>query len=702
MIKIAKILLALIVALLLPFYIQAQAQDAFVLRSRRPPAVPLVVHDPYFSIWSMTDRLTDDWPKHWTNHAHAMAGLVRIDGKPYRVMGIEPKEVPALEQVNVEVLPTRTVYDFANEAVNLKLTFLTPTLPHDMYLSSRPATYVLWEAVARDGRPHDVSLYMDASAEITVNEPYQEVEWSRLKVGDMAVMRVGTAAQPMLEKSGDDLRIDWGHLYLGQPEAAGAANSVITDASAARESFAAGGTLPANDSLSMPRRVNDGWPVLACTYELGKVSETTVSRHLIMAYDSIWGLEYMNQRLRPFWRTRHEDPASMLAEAASHFEELKGRCEAYDAELMADLTAAGGDDFAYLCALAFRQCMGAHKIAADYEGSPLMFSKENHSNGCIGTVDVIYPASPFFLLFNPEMLKAQLRPVLDYAASDRWRWPFAPHDLGTYPLANGQVYGGGEATEKDQMPVEESGNMLIMLAALARQDGNADFAKKWWPDITKWAEYLREKGFDPENQLSTDDFAGHLAHNTNLSIKAILGMGGYGVLCELDGSTTEAAEWKSAAAAMARQWVEKADDGDHFRLAFDKPGTWSQKYNLVWDSLLGLDLFPNSVAATELAFYKTKMQKYGLPLDNRETYTKLDWAVWTASLTKNREDFEFFIKPLADFADETPSRVPMTDWYQTPDGRMMNFKARPVVGGIFMPMLYHGSVAAKYRGMAKD
>ena len=354
---------------------------------------------------------------------------------------------------------------------------------------------------------------------------------------------------------------------------------------------------------------------------------------------------------------------------------------------MADLEKVGGDKYAQIAALAYRQSFAANKVVADAKGSPLMFSKENFSNGCIATVDILYPAAPQLLLLSPTLTKASIVAIMNYAASPRWKFPFAPHDLGTYPRADGQVYGGGERTEDNQMPVEETGNMMILLAAVSKQDGNTQFANQFWPQIKAWEGYLEAKGFDPERQLSTDDFAGHLAHNVNLSAKAIEAIGSYGLMCELRGDKKEAARVEKLAKEMAVRWEAEAKEGDHYRLAFDRPDTWSQKYNLVWDRILGINLFPDSVLKTETDFYTKNINEYGLPLDNRQPYTKLDWTVWTATLSGSKTDFQKFITPVYDFLNTTNDRNPMSDWYQTKEPRQVGFQARAVVGGVFLPML---------------
>ena len=627
----------------------------------RPPAVPLVACDPYFSIWSQADKLTDTDTTHWTGKPQRMTSSIVIDGRRLRLMGTEPSTFSPMPQKSVVVLPTRTVYQFESPEIALTLTFMTPSLPESIDLLSWPVTYVTYTVKSVDRNAHKVSIDFGIASEIAVNEPNQKTEWSQPTIDGLSTVTVGSQAQPILGRSGDDLRIDWGYLYLSSPTAQ-----------------------------------QPVWKEHRLELDFGTVILKESTRWLMLAYDDLYSIQYMKENLRPFWRRNGWEASDLLKAAARDYDSLSRRCVAFDDELMADLRLAGGENYAQLGALCYRQCFAAGKFVADENGQPLQFCKENHSNGCIATSDVFYPMAPQFLLFGPTLAKSFLVPFMNYAASTRWRFPFAPHDLGQYPHANGQVYGGGERTEENQMPVEECGNVLLLVTAIAQMEGNPGFANLYWKQIETWAEYLKEKGFDPENQLCTDDFAGHLAHNVNLSAKAICAIGAYAKLCEMRGDTDKATKSFELARTFAKRWIEAADEGDHYRLAFDKKGSWSQKYNLIWDRILGLNLFPASVAKKELAYYRKIQNEYGLPLDNRENYTKLDWITWTATLTQDRDDFEALINPIITFINKTPDRSPLTDWYQTKDARKVGFTARPVVGGVFAQMLYNQKTWKKW------
>jgi hypothetical protein len=664
----------------------------------RPPSTPLIVHDPYFSVWSATDNLTDSDTVHWTGVPQPISGLVRVDGAAYRFMGKEPSRVPAMQQISKLVTPTRTIYDFEKGGIHLALTFFTPALAADLAILSRPVTYISWEVRSVDSAAHAVSVYLDCSSLLAVNTANESVVWSRAKVGDIELLSVGSSEQHILGASGDDLRINWGHFYLAAPDSSNERLAAV-NAREARQKFSSGGGLPDADLLEMPATPRSGAAALASTIEFGNVAAAPVSRHLIVAYDDLFSIEYLNRKLRPYWRRDGSNFADLLGKAVAEYDSLLQRSKSFDILLTGDLRTVGGFDYAELSVLAYRQAIGAHKLVADVDGTPLFFAKENFSNGCIDTVDVFYPSAPIFLLLNPKLVEGQMIPILNYASLPRWRWPFAPHDLGTYPLANGQVYGGGERTEENQMPVEETGNMLILMLAVARA-GNPNLARNYWPLLTKWADYLRAKGLDPENQLSTDDFAGHLAHNSNLSIKAIEAVASYAELAKLLGDSARATDYHNTAKQMAEQWEHLAADGDHYRLAFDKPGTWSQKYNLVWDKVLGLNLFDPGIARKEMSFYLLHQNEFGLPLDNRKTYTKLDWIVWTATLADSQKDFQALIAPLHKYADQTPSRVPLSDWYDTVDAKQQGFQARSVVGGVFIKMLADPALWQKWSSQA--
>ena len=685
-----SLLCVLAVAMAMPSHVSAGTETI------TPPAIPLVACDPYFSIWSNTDALNEGETKHWTGRAHPITSLVTVDGKAFRLMGDKPSALDAMEQKSVEVLPTQTIYTFEGAGVCVKMTFLQAALPDDIDLMSRPVVYLTWDISSLDKESHKVSVYFDAAMDLVVNDRSQRVTWSEEKIWGMKTLKAGSLSQNILGRKGDNVRIDWGYFYLSAANNQ-KADMTIARPATARDSFVSGSDLPEQIAYVNECTVeDDSCPVMAMAFDRKVKASKPQSCQVILAYDDIESVLYFGQNLSAYWKRDGKTIQKIIREASKDYKSIVKRCAAFDAELIEDMQAAGGDDYVIIGNLAYRQALAANKIVADKKGMPLMFSKENFSNGCMGTVDVFYPFAPQVLLLNTTLAKASFVPILEYGRSECWKFPFAPHDIGTYPHAMGQVYGGGERTEDNQMPVEECGNMILLVGAVVQAENDIEFARQYWDVLTVWAEYLKSKGLDPENQLCTDDFAGHLAHNVNLSVKAIVALGAYAKMADMMGEDETAASFRKTAEQYTKQWMEMADDGDHYRLAFDKPGTWSQKYNLIWDRLLDLKLFPESVAKKEMAYYRKVQNEYGLPLDNRSQYTKLDWIIWTASITGSKDDFMALAAPIVKFLDETPDRVPMTDWYWTQNARHRGFQARPVVGGVFIRLMDNAKVWSKW------
>ncbi len=136
-------------------------------------------------------------------------------------MGNDPRGVPAMPQVGLQVLPTRSIYDFDDSHVHVTLTFMTAALPDDLDVLARPLSYITWQVRSVDGAEHKVSLLDGTSSQLAVNKPEQKVEWGRLTAGPLLALRVGTQEQPVLETMGDDVRIDWGYAYAVAPAGAG-------------------------------------------------------------------------------------------------------------------------------------------------------------------------------------------------------------------------------------------------------------------------------------------------------------------------------------------------------------------------------------------------------------------------------------------------------------------------------------------------
>ena len=605
------------------------------------------------------------------SHCHNTTGGAYTDFGLYSKVKTDNGGVQLATQKSIDVLATNTYYTFVCGPVELDLVFTAPMLIDDYDLLSAPVNYISYQVRSTDGRAHDAQLLLTASPLIAVNKAAQPTVTTQEEHRGVTYLKTGTIEQPILAKTGDGICIDWGYLYL--PNING--DVAITHDELLRKTFTTTGRLPEGErrvAASKPEEM----PTLAYRHDFGRV--TQASSYALIGYDEIEDIEYFYKRYKGYWA--HEGAVTifdMMQRMNREYSGIMKRCRQLDKTIYDDAFAAGNKQYADILSACYRHVIAAHKLFRDDEGNLLFFSKENNSNGCVNTVDLTYPEAPLFLCYNPELQKAMMTSIFEYSYSGRWTKPFAAHDLGQYPKANGQVYGG-------DMPLEEAGNMITLAAMLCLIDGNTGYVDKYWDIITTWANYLSDNGQDPTNQLCTDDFAGHWAHNTNLSVKAIMGVAGYALMAQLKGLDDVYNKYMNRAREMAVKWEQDAREGDHYRLAFDRPDTWSQKYNMVWDKLWKLNLFPNGAMEREVKYYLTKQNRYGLPLDIRRDYTKSDWIMWTAAMSKDKKTFVKFVEPLYNYMNETESRVPTSDWYDTKTAQMVGFKARSVIAGHWM------------------
>lgn len=658
---------------------------------RRYPAYPLITCDPYLNVWSMSDELNNDYTRHWTGEMHPLTGIILVDGMPKMFMGkfrnnptkndFGPEK---MEQKSVKVTPLKTIYTFADDKIELEVTFMTPLVLDDLKLMSRPISYIIYKIKSLDGKKHNCKMYIDVSALLVVDKPDEKIcigktnfssHISNCKAASMGIK------DTVLEKSGDDTRISWGHLHFAGN---GGWCSEINDGVKGFCFRNPGQTASANIFYKMIS-ANDDYP---CAYFVKdyEVESYEVSDFVCIGLDDIHSIEYFGKSVDAYYKKDGEKFSTAFKDAIDNFDAILKKAEEFDARVLADAREIS-EEYADLMSISYRQTIAAHKLA--YDGKQGLFiSKECFSNGCAATVDVTYPSIPLFLKYNPDLVEYMLNPVFDYAYTAEWDYEFAPHDVGQYPLVNGQVYGlvAGELQYESQMPVEECGNMLLCVAALCRAKNNADYAKKHFDILEQWANYLIKYGYDPENQLCTDDFAGHLAHNCNLSVKAIMGIAAWGMLLEMMGNA-KSEEYIKTAKELAARWKNEAFVKDHYRLAFDKEETWSIKYNLVWDKLFGLGIFDNDIFTTEVEYYKTRINECGLPLDSRSDYTKSDWQMWSTVLTDDTEYRDMIISAMLHMLEKTGDRVPFTDFYYSSTGVQVNFQNRTVQGGLFINLL---------------
>ena len=657
------------------------------------PAYPLWLIDPLFSVWSKTDELNAGDTVFWTGLEKRACGFVRWKGKTYSFLGRRDGVVP-LEQTSLEVHAFSTDYTFRGEGFALKVRFLSPLLPGDLDVLSCPVCYTDYE-VTEGEIPEDFSIALAIDEEFCYNGERAWVVGGVIPKKGYEAAYFTRGRNLVLSDTSDMCSPDWGDVYL-----------------AAKESW-----LVSEAGLNLYLAEGKREYIRKDCERLFLLAVNTEKQGSFMtAFDDKLSIFYFGEWLKGYFFRSGKTILDALDFSLNEHDRIVSDCEAFDVQLKADCEKVGKDYYTIACA-SLRQSVAAHKLVETKDGKLLFLSKENNSNGCIGTADVSYPSIPLYLLYDPELVQGMLRGIYDFARMPVWNFDFAPHDIGTYPWCSGQVYGTAcredkyccgmfstgasprtnqmlyirpaesEVYDKNcQMPVEECGNMIIMQAAAIVAGADKSLAREQFDLLAKWVKYLEEYGLSPENQLCTDDFAGHLAGNVNLTIKALVGIEAFSLICRALGKEELAEEYEDKARTFADAFRVKV--GPHILpLSYGGTDTFSIKYNILFDKLFGFSLIGQEVCEAETAYYIQKSNRFGVPLDTREDYTKADWILWAAALTDDKEKCEALYSPVVNYLAQTPSRVPFGDWYYSTRGDIVHFINRSVVGGCFAPLL---------------
>lgn len=681
------------------------------------PAYPLFTKDPFFSVWSPSDKLNESDTIFWTGMRRRTYGLVYCDGETYAFMGI-PECAKRLTQTNVEITAFSTIYTFTSEKFDLKVSFISPLPLRELDVMACPVCYVTY-AVTPKQKIEKFSVSIALHEDFCYDKTRMPVRGGVYKLGDYQSAWFGLKKQLMMSQSTDSSAAEWGDWYVTGEKA------MIVNHTGFMNYVSTG-------NLDF---ICEEWGdkyIVACNEYFDISSE--FEGKLTVAFDDGLSIFYFGEWLKGYWFENGKTIYDAIRYSYENYDYIISLLDAYDDDLK-QKAVKYGEDYLHVLYAGLRQSIAAHKLVKTRKGDIVFLSKENHSNGCIATVDVSYPSTPLYLLYNPELVKGMLIPVLEFAQMPVWTYDFAPHDVGTYPYVLGQVYaanlrrpaGGkwkgaehifyncqnhavenqpnqpytypyiysmpnenGELFNFDyQMPVEECGNMLVMIASTIAVDGDTTLARKYFNSLKTWVKYLKKYGLMPGNQLCTDDFAGHLDKNINLSVKAIVGIRAYAYICEKLGKNSEAIKWKDLAEVYAAKWKENCvTPGKQTPLVFDgDENTFALKYNMAFDVMFGSNLFDESIREREVDYYISASNQYGVPLDSRSTFTKSDWILWATTLTSDIEKRKKLIAPIAKFLRESLSRAPFTDWYFTDSGFMRGFQNRSVQGGLFAPLL---------------
>ncbi|KAJ5599055.1 hypothetical protein N7450_000122 [Penicillium hetheringtonii] len=653
-----------------------------------PPSYPLAVRNPYLSAWMPSDRVQQlpyAEPQFWAGQELGWSVIVRVDGQAYSLMGVpdldEDQILPATVH-RAEFTSTHSIFDLTAGSVRFTLDFFSPVTPSNYLRQSLPFSYLNVQVFGSYGS--DIQVYSDIDGRWTGREDRSVLDYEIHDDGFAIHSLSVEDAAKYTEAS--DMAL-WGKAILAsRPTESSSLSALTGDPKSVRSRFAREGDLSEQEFA---------WTydsVAALAHDLGTVyGESSIN--FAVGYEREAAINYLGEEYTGFYRAEYPTTHQAVAHFFDDYKAALKESLELDQELAAFATATAGPKYADIVALSTRQAYGGIDLTIPNDSldteDVLAFIKELSSDGNVNTIDVIMPAFPVYWVLDPDWIRLMLEPVMRYLDADRWHLPYTIHDLGThYPHAIGH-----DDQEAEPMPIEECGNLLILALSYARATGDTDWTDQYLKIFQKYADYLVDNSIDIANQLSSNDAAGPLSNETNLAIKAAVGIKAFGELSRIDQYSRIGEEHASL---LFEESLGTDEEQTHFVLQYpDHPESWKTPYNLYPDVLLGLNTFSEDAIRVNSEFYSTVRGKYGVALDNRQDWAKSDWNMWLAATFETNTRNEF-VDDLWAYMTNGKHNWPFSDRYITDSvhgnvpGTPILCRARPTVGGHFALLALKG------------
>jgi hypothetical protein len=619
-------------------------------------------------------------PQFWTGTSSIVWSVfARVNNATYALLGgTTPAPVPGASTnatvVSGSYTSTNSIFVLQAGGVTFTLDFFSPVSPKNYVRQSMPFSYLTVTANASTASV--VQIYSDIDGSWAYPGPAKTSSYTTS--GTAGVYQVQLAT-PSTYGEATDMAL-WGQAVYATASDSSPFTYQAGDPATVRGQFVSSGTLTG---------VTPAWTYGAVTgfsHQLGSFSGSK-SVQFAVGFVREQAINYLGAPHTGYYRSKYANTVDAVVGFFADYSAALAESKNLHAAVIGAATSTVNAQYADIISLSVRQAFGGTDLVIPESSldtsKARMFMKEISSDGNVNTLDVIFPAYPIFRLVNPEYLRMQLEPLLSYMQAGLWPHNYAVHDLGSnYPNATGHNLGNAEF-----MPLESTGDLIMLTLAYQQASGNTAFAKTYQTLLTGYANYLSANGTYPILQFSTNDVLGQLVNQTNLAIKSAVGLTAFGALYGISSYT-------SAGVAMANKistlglGLGQSGSSQFYNLQYGS-NTWFMGFNLVADYWLGLSTFPSSANAMQSAIYGgTGRQAAGVPLDGAVAFGKTDWQMWSASASSTATRNQM-VADLHAYISNGINTAPLSDRYLTqasgsnPAGTYDSVRNRPTVGGHF-------------------